>query len=396
MSSSRDPRGHLKFSLRITGWFLLIFAVAVVGLYFATRWVVHDALQEEWEQSRSEVSGTVDSEGQVEGVTVRNVATRVAPPEWVREAVDRQIREDFPVLIVPIILLGLIGGLGITYRAARQVRRVTRTVQDILETGELHRRVDLTGIRGSLREAGELFNHALAHNESLVTNLHESLDAVAHDLRTPLTRLRATAERALSQDTDAEGLRDALADCMEESDAVLSMLHTLMDITEAGTGTMRLDRQDVPVAEVVDSVVELYELVAEEKGVALTTEVPDDLTVRADPQRLRQLLANLVDNAIKYSREGDTATVKAFAELDHVFLQVADTGRGIDAEDLPRIWDRLYRGDRSRHEPGLGLGLSFVQAIAKAHGGTADVRSETGRGSVFTVRLPRPTHAERA
>lgn len=395
MSSKRDPRGHLKFSLRITGWFLLIFAVAVVGLYFATRWVVHDALEEEWELTHSEVTGTIGASGEVGDVEVREVATRAAPPPEVREAVDRQIREDFPLLVVPIILLGLLGGLGLTYRTATQVRRVTRTVQDILETGQLHRRVALDGLRGSIREAAGLFNHALAHNETLVTNLHESLDAVAHDLRTPLTRLRAGAERALSEPGESAPLREALADCMEESDDVLAMLHTLMDITEAGTGTMRLDLQDVAVAEFVDSVADLYELVAEEKGVRLASDVPPDLAVHGDPARLRQLLANLVDNAIKYSREGDSVDITAFAELDQVFLRVADTGRGIDAEDLPRIWDRLYRGDRSRHERGLGLGLSFVRAIAEAHGGAADVRSETGRGSVFTVRLPRPPRAEK-
>jgi len=395
MSSKRDPRGHLKFSLRITGWFLLIFAVAVVGLYFATRWVVHDALEEEWELTHSEVTGTIGASGEVGDVEVREVATRAAPPPEVREAVDRQIREDFPLLVVPIILLGLLGGLGLTYRTATQVRRVTRTVQDILETGQLHRRVALDGLRGSIREAAGLFNHALAHNETLVTNLHESLDAVAHDLRTPLTRLRAGAERALSEPGESAPLREALADCMEESDDVLAMLHTLMDITEAGTGTMRLDLQDVAVAEFVDSVADLYELVAEEMGVRLASDVPPDLAVHGDPARLRQLLANLVDNAIKYSREGDSVDITAFAELDQVFLRVADTGRGIDAEDLPRIWDRLYRGDRSRHERGLGLGLSFVRAIAEAHGGAADVRSETGRGSVFTVRLPRPPRAEK-
>lgn len=393
MSSKGDPHGHLKFSLRIAGWFFLIFAVAALGLYFVTGRLVRDALEEEWELTHSELSGTLIESGGVENVQLREVATRIAPPPEVLEAVDRQVREEFPKLAVPIVLLGLLGGFYITYRSARQVRRVVRSVQSILESGEIHRRVSTDGLHGSFRETAELFNHALAHNESLVTGLHESLDAVAHDLRTPLTRLRATAERALSTEGDPDLVRDALADCMEESDDVLSMLHTLMDITEAGTGAMRLDLVDASVAEVVASVTELYELVAEQQGVALTTDVPADLAVRADPGRLRQLFANLVDNAIKYSDSGDTVRISAEADGAQVAVRVADTGRGIDPEDLPRIWDRLYRGDRSRHERGLGLGLSFVQAIVMAHGGTAEVESETGRGSVFTVRLPRPPDA---
>lgn len=393
MSSGRDPRGHLRFSLRLTGWFLGVFVVAIVGLYFATRWVVHSALEEEWEFTHSEVTGTIGASGEVEGVAVREVATRAVPPAEVREAVDRQLREEFPLLLIPIVVLGVLGGLALTYRTARQIRRVARSVKDILETGELDRRVALEGIRGSTRQVGEMLNHSLARNEALVTGLHESLDAVAHDLRTPLTRLRATAERALSSDSDAKELREALADCMEESDDVLSMLHTLMDITEAGTGTMRLDLQDTPLSEVAASVVDLYELVAEEKSVDLRSDVAEGLAVRADPGRLRQLLANLVDNAIKYSASGDSVRVSAEAEGDVVVLRVADTGHGIPEEDLPRIWDRLYRGDRSRHERGLGLGLSFVRAIAEAHGGTVEVDSETGRGSVFAIRLPRAPRA---
>ena len=388
MSSTRDPRGHLKFSLRITGWFLLIFAVGAVGLYFLTGELVRGALQEEWELTHSEVSGTFDAAGGIDDVRVREVATRAAPPPEVQAAVDRQVREEFPKLAVPIILLGLLGGLGITYRAARQVRRTVRTVQDILETGEIERRVPMDGLRGYLREAAEIFNHALGRNESLVTGLHDSLDAVAHDLRTPLTRLRATAEQALTTGGEPEPLREALADCMEESDEVLSMLHTLMDIAEAGTGTMRLDREDVPVEALVAGVTDLYDLVAEEKGVTLEGAIAPGLAVRGDRGRLRQMLANLVDNAIKYSDAGDTVRVTAETDGDRVAIRVADTGRGIDAEDLPRIWERLYRGDRSRHAGGLGLGLSFVEAIAQAHGGTVAVESEIGRGSVFTVRLP--------
>ena len=178
---------------------------------------------------------------------------------------------------------------------------------------------------------------------------------------------------------------------MEESDDVLSMLHTLMDITEAGTGTMRLDLQDLAVSDVVASVADLYELVAEEQGVVLETDVPAGLSVQADPARLRQLLANLVDNAIKYSDAGDQVRVTAEADGAQVALRVADTGRGIDPEDLPRIWDRLYRGDRSRHERGLGLGLSFVRAIAERTGArpTSRARSEGDRSSPCDCRVPR-------
>ncbi|MFV1959961.1 MAG: sensor histidine kinase, partial [Planctomycetota bacterium] len=141
----------------------------------------------------------------------------------------------------------------------------------------------------------------------------------------------------------------------------------------------------------------LYELVAEERGDRLAVDVEPGLTVRADAGRLRQALANLVDNALKYGGhgigdQGITVTLRARGNEGEVCLVVEDEGPGIPAEDLPRIFDRLYRGDRSRHERGLGLGLGFVRAIAEAHGGSVEVESTPGRGSVFTLRLPRRAH----
>ncbi len=135
----------------------------------------------------------------------------------------------------------------------------------------------------------------------------------------------------------------------------------------------------------------VYEDVADEKQVAVRSSVDAGLTVRGDRDRLRQVLANLVDNAIKYTPAGGTVTVSARADERDVRIEVADTGIGIAAHDVPRIWERLYRGDQSRTERGLGLGLSLVRAIVKAHGGTVEVSTEPGRGSTFVVSLPRVT-----
>jgi signal transduction histidine kinase len=134
--------------------------------------------------------------------------------------------------------------------------------------------------------------------------------------------------------------------------------------------------------------VELYADVAEEKGIALALDAPADLALPADRTRLRQALANLVDNALKYTPRGGRVRLSARPEGPSVVFECADDGPGISADDLPRIWDRLYRGDRSRSERGLGLGLSLVRAIARAHGGDASVESSPGQGSAFRLRLP--------
>jgi signal transduction histidine kinase len=165
------------------------------------------------------------------------------------------------------------------------------------------------------------------------------------------------------------------------------MLTTLMDISEAETGTMKLNVSQIELAALASEVGGLYEDIADDAGVELKMSVPPDLTVRADRDRLRQALANLVDNAIKYTPRGGPVDVTANREADAVVIRVADTGRGIPEQDLPRIFDRLYRGDESRTTRGLGLGLSLVRAYVEAQGGTITVESKPGSGSTFSIRL---------
>jgi signal transduction histidine kinase len=166
------------------------------------------------------------------------------------------------------------------------------------------------------------------------------------------------------------------------------MLNTLMDISEAETGVMRLSIESVDVGEILRDVHELYADVAEEKRVDVDVEVPVPVVALADRNRLRQVVANLLDNAVKYTPGGGRVTMRGRSAGPGVEIEVEDNGPGIAADDLPRIWDRLYRGDRSRSERGLGLGLSLVRAIVQAHKGRADVESSPGRGARFTIRLP--------
>jgi len=167
------------------------------------------------------------------------------------------------------------------------------------------------------------------------------------------------------------------------------MVDTLMDVAEAESGTMRLQTAAVSVPDLVHDVVDMYEMVAEEKNVQLRTELPEHLEIEGDGDRLRQVLANLVDNAIKYSDGPGEITVTGRGEPGWGVIAVTDHGIGIASDDLPRIWDRLYRADRSRSKRGLGLGLNYVRAVVEAHGGTVAVDSALDQGSTFTVRLPR-------
>lgn len=286
-----------------------------------------------------------------------------------------------------VLVIALAGGAIVTWSGLQPVRALAETVRGIVRTGRTDLRVPPSRADDALGELGGLVNAMLDRIDAVVAGMRGALDNVAHDLRTPLTRLRGIAEEALAAG-DTDRMRTALADCVEEADRVVAMLATLMDISEAETGTMALKRERVPIGELVKQTVDLYEDAAEERGIAIETHVDEALVVPVDRARVRQVLANLLDNAVKYTADGGRVEIAARSEGLDAVVSVRDTGTGIPPDELPRIWQRLYRGDRSRTTRGLGLGLSLVKAIVEAHGGRVDVESTPGAGSRFDVRLP--------
>ena len=285
------------------------------------------------------------------------------------------------------LMIGVIGGVFLTRSTLKPLRDLRDAVRRILQTGQTDDRVPVYGTEDAVDELSHLFNAMLARITTLIHGMRNALDHVAHDLRTPMTRLRVTTESALATNDPAK-YREALSDCLEESERVLSMLTTLMDISEAETGTMKLNVSQVELEKLAGEVRDLYEDTAEAAGLSFNVDVRPGLIVHADRDRLRQALANLVDNAIKYTPSGGRIDLRASSDHETVQIQVSDTGSGISEQHLPRIFDRLYRGDQSRATRGLGLGLSLVRAYVEAQRGTVSVQSTPGKGSTFTIRLP--------
>lgn len=322
--------------------------------------------------------------------------TRLADGAWLYVGKSTEGLRDLlagfrtATLVVLLIFLpaSIAGGAFLASRALRPVQHLTDAAEQIVATSEFDSRVPSRGTGDELDALVQLFNKMLSRIDSLLRGMTDSLDNVAHDLRTPMTRLRHKAQYALETEADLETTRDALADCVEEAERVMILLNTLMDIAEAESGLVKFQHLPVKVAEVIDSAVDSYAEVAQEKEVKVQSMIPEGWWVAGDLGALRRVFANLLDNAIKYTPAGGEVRITAQRHDGTITVHLADTGRGIAPEDLPRIWDRLFRGDRSRSERGLGLGLSFVRAIVESHDGEVAASSQPDQGTRISVTLP--------
>ena len=306
--------------------------------------------------------------------------------EGAHNALNR-FQKFFLVAMIPLFILGLAGGMVLSYQTRRPIRNIIKTVQslDIEKMTEMVPR-SLSG--DEMDELAGLFNKMLDNIHRLIEGMKNSLDNVAHDLRTPITRFRNIADMALQNEEDIDILKEALVKGIEESDHILKMLDTLMDISEAETGTMNMHRKQVDICDLIGKIADMYAFVAEEKGIDMDITLPGNLYISIDSDRMGQAISNILDNAVKFTAPGGHIHINAGRFNKDVIIRVKDTGTGISPEELPMIWDRLYRGSQSSTEKGLGLGLSLVKGIVEAHNGHVEAVSEPGKGSTFIIRLP--------
>ncbi|MEZ8202654.1 sensor histidine kinase [Vibrio splendidus] len=240
-----------------------------------------------------------------------------------------------------------------------------------------------------LNEISSSVHTAVAKLQHVTTTLNTTVDAIAHDIRTPLSRITLASQTALLNNADQQAMKDALADCSEHAMQASNMLTALMKLNDELTGKRIPQKVPTQVSDVIANVVSWYEDVAEDKQVVLEVESADALVIQSDPDKLTQVLVNLVDNAIKYTEPEGRVTVKAEQSSEgKTAITIQDTGVGIEQKYQDLIFERLYRVDSSRSNiEGYGLGLSLALAMVENLEGTLVVESELGVGSTFTLSL---------
>jgi signal transduction histidine kinase len=294
-----------------------------------------------------------------------------------------------------VIVLGLAGGLFVTRRVLRRVDAMTETTRTIM-AGDLGGRLPVAGTGDELDRLAENLNAMLERIEALMYGLKEVSDNIAHDLKTPLTRLRNRTEEALRTAKSETEYRAALEATIEESEGLIRTFNALLMIARVESGQARDDMSEFDAAEIAHDVGELYEPLAEQKGIALKVDADTPAKVRGNRELVSQALANLVDNAIKYTepreRSVNGATpeivVRALTEGDRILLAVADRGPGIPEADRARVVERFVRLEQSRSQPGSGLGLSLASAVARLHGGDLTL-ADNQPGLKSVIALPR-------
>jgi heavy metal sensor kinase len=309
-------------------------------------------------------------------------------------AMEDQVRllqifqQIFFVTMSALMVLAVAGGWFLARRALSGVAMVTQTARQISEH-DLVTRVPVSPRHNEIDHLAITFNGMLDRIHRLVTGIRQMNDNIAHDLRSPIARIRGLAEVTLTNTQSIEEFEQMAASTVEECDRLMDMINTMLTISRTESGMNPQECMPVDISSVVRDACELFQPLADDKPVSLNLQINRAHHVHGDQRLLQRMVANLLDNAIKYTKPGGQVMVGLDCLGKHqIQLTVADDGIGIEDQDLDKIFNRFYRGDRSRTHGGAGLGLSFVQAVVRAHGGGIEVRSSTDEGTRFSIHLP--------
>ncbi len=292
-------------------------------------------------------------------------------------------------IVMLLMVIPLASGVGwlMARQALKGIKEVSRIASEI-EKGTLQRRVSVSAQGDEITQLANTFNAMLDRIWTLISEMKEMTDNIAHDLRSPLARIRVISESVLSNNHTPQKFKSVASDTIEECDRLLQMVNSTLDVAEAEAGILQIPKQKVNVSQLVQDACELFETVAEQKRIKLVCQLGNDAYIYGHTQNLQRMLANLLDNAIKYTLANGQVDIVLTQTGQSIEITVTDTGIGIPENDQARVFDRFFRCDQSRTHNGCGLGLSFSRAVARAHGGDINLSSHLEKGSRFTIKLP--------
>jgi heavy metal sensor kinase len=287
-----------------------------------------------------------------------------------------------------LLLAGLVGGWGVAGRVLRPIENISATAVKIA-AGDLSQRINVAETESELGKLAAVLNSTFTRLEAAFAQQQQFTADAAHELRTPVSVMLTQTQTALTRERTAAEYRETIEACQRSAQRMRRLIESLLELARLDAGQEPLKRMPFDLSQMVREGIESIRPLADERGVKILSEL-GSLEITGDSGRLAQVIANLLTNAIQYNPSGGEVRLKLESQPGLAVLTVADTGQGISNEDLPHVFERFYRGDKSRtaSNGNAGLGLAISKAIVEAHGGTIEVASQTGTGTTFTVRLP--------
>ena len=288
-----------------------------------------------------------------------------------------------------IIFLGLLGGYVLSRNFLNRISAINKTSLEIMD-GDLSMRLPTSSNNDELNQLSLNLNNMLDRLNKLMIGMKDVSDNIAHDLRTPLNKIRTNLEVTLMSNPDSESYRESIKEVIEDIDGVINTFNSLLAISRVDSGSVSLKKEKINIKDLIENIADLWGPLAEEKGVVLNNECENDIYFNGNKNLLSQAISNLIDNSIKYGKKNNTINLGSSLSKENIIIWVSDTGPGIKDEDKEKVLDRFTRLDTSRNTSGTGLGLSLVNSMIKFHKGKIELIDAKPRGLI--VKLQIPTH----
>ncbi|WP_297887443.1 HAMP domain-containing sensor histidine kinase [Sulfurihydrogenibium sp.] len=292
-----------------------------------------------------------------------------------------------------VFLLSLVGGILITTSITKKIKNISNTAKDIATSMKLDRRVPITGTKDELNDLALLINDLLDRIEQLVKTLKETTESIAHDLKTPIARIRSSTENLLIKNNLSTECSNLLVYIIEETNSLNQMIEDLLTLSKLESGTFVLQKEKINLSNIVKKLYNLFKDYALTKSITLKLNITDEIYINGNEKYISRAIANLIDNAIKFNKENGEVVIYLYEDQENVILKIEDTGIGIPEDKLDKIFEKFYRVDESRGVySGSGLGLSLVKAILQQHDASIELFSKENLGTTIVITFPKITN----